>query len=147
MDTDVTHQLLINHLKRAFALTADLIQHLPEEALGQKLGDLPSNTIGQQLWCVIGARESYLKAVVNNGWSGFGCSLGDTNAKAEVLNCLKNSEQDWLAYLEEQVLNNNQTAFLLDLLEHELQHHGQLIRYAYGNRLGFPASWHDRYTV
>jgi hypothetical protein len=147
MDTSVTHQLLINHLQRAFALTSDLVQHLPEEALGQTLGDLPSNTIGQQLWCMIGARESYLKAVVNDGWAGFGCSLGNTTAKEEVLNCLKNSEQDWSTHLDEHALNENQTAFLMDLLEHELQHHGQLIRYVYGNRLDFPASWRDRYTV
>jgi hypothetical protein len=139
--------LLIDHLKRAFALTSDLIQHLPEEALGQKLRDLPSNTIGQQLWCMIGARESYLKAVVKNEWSGFGCSLSDTRSKTEVLDCLKNSETDWFAYLDAHALNENQTAFLMDLLEHELQHHGQLIRYVYGNRLSFPVSWHDRYTV
>jgi hypothetical protein len=147
MNTNAIHQLLINHLKRAFALTTDLIQHLPEEALVHKLGDLPSNTIGQQLWCMIGARESYLKAAVKNEWSGFGCSLFDTRSKTEVLDCLKKSENDWFTYLEEKALNENQTAFLMDLLEHELQHHGQLIRYVYGNRLSFPASWHERYTV
>ena len=32
-------------------------------------------------------------------------------------------------------------------LEHEVQHHGQLIRFVYGNALTFPESWHDRYTV
>jgi hypothetical protein len=35
----------------------------------------------------------------------------------------------------------------MDLLEHELQHHGQLIRYVYGNKLEFPESWKKRYTV
>jgi hypothetical protein len=147
MDTSATHQLLINNLKRAYALTTDLIQHLPEEALGQKLGDLPSNTIGEQLWCMIGARESYLQAVVDNEWSDFGCSLSDTRSKAEVLRALENSENTWFAYLDEHALNENQATFLMELLTHELQHHGQLIRYVYGNRLGFPASWHDRYTV
>ena len=147
MDTNETQQLLINHLKRAYALTTDLIQHLPEEALGQKLGNLPSNTIGEQLWCMIGARESYLQAVIDNEWSDFGCSLSDTRSKTEVLHVLEKSENDWLAHLDEHVLNENQLAFLMDLLEHELQHHGQLIRYVYGNRLTFPASWSDRYTV
>jgi hypothetical protein len=33
------------------------------------------------------------------------------------------------------------------LLEHEIQHHGQLIRFVYGNRLSFPESWNQRYTV
>ncbi|MBK8233243.1 MAG: hypothetical protein IPK72_22375 [Candidatus Eisenbacteria bacterium] len=35
----------------------------------------------------------------------------------------------------------------LDLLEHEVQHHGQLIRFVYGNGLTFPESWKVRYTV
>ena len=33
------------------------------------------------------------------------------------------------------------------LLEHEVQHHGQLIRFVYGNKLSFPESWNKRYTV
>ena len=37
--------------------------------------------------------------------------------------------------------------YLFALLEHEVQHHGQLIRYCYGNKIAFPQSWHDRYTV
>jgi len=147
MDSSALYQLMIIHLKRAFTLTTDLIQHLPEEALSQKLGDLPSNTIGEQLWCMIGARESYLQAVVDNEWSDFGCSLSDTRSKAEVLRVLEKSENDWFLYLDKHALNEIQAAFLMDLLRHELQHHGQLIRYVYGNRLTFPASWHDRYTV
>ena len=79
-------------------------------------------------------------------WSGFVCCLSNTNAKLAVLDGLNHSEQDWLSYLDEHALNENPPAFRLDLLTHELQHHGQLIHYAYGNRLGFPASWHDRYT-
>lgn len=44
-------------------------------------------------------------------------------------------------------LTENQTDFLFTLLEHEVMHHGQLIRYIYGNILRFPDSWTDRYTV
>lgn len=147
MESRALYQLVINDLKRAFTLTTDLIQHLPEEALGQKLGELPSNTIGEQLWCMIGARESYLQAVYDNEWSDFTCSLSDTRSKMEILHALENSDNAWLAYLDEHELNETQVAFLMDLLTHELQHHGQLIRYVYGDRLTFPASWHDRYTV
>lgn len=52
-----------------------------------------------------------------------------------------------MEYLEENQLNEGQTEFLHELLEHEIMHHGQLIRYMYGNKLGFPKSWSDRYTV
>jgi hypothetical protein len=44
-------------------------------------------------------------------------------------------------------LSDRQLALAFDLLEHEVQHHGQLIRYVYGNSLSFPESWHTRYTV
>jgi hypothetical protein len=36
---------------------------------------------------------------------------------------------------------------ILDLLEHEAQHHGQLIRYLYGLNLEIPESWKTRYAL
>jgi len=44
-------------------------------------------------------------------------------------------------------LSSGQVEFAFGLLEHEVQHHGQLIRFVYGNGLTFPDSWHERYTV
>jgi hypothetical protein len=44
-------------------------------------------------------------------------------------------------------LTDAQVDLAFDLLEHELQHHGQLIRFVYGNGLTFPESWNKRYTV
>lgn len=35
----------------------------------------------------------------------------------------------------------------LDLLLHETQHHGQLIRFVYALELEFPQSWHSRWNV
>lgn len=44
-------------------------------------------------------------------------------------------------------LGEAQVELAFGLLEHEVQHHGQLIRFVYGNGLAFPASWRERYTV
>jgi hypothetical protein len=44
-------------------------------------------------------------------------------------------------------LTDVQAELAFDLLEHEIQHHGQLIRFVYGNGQTFPESWHKRYTV
>jgi len=44
-------------------------------------------------------------------------------------------------------LSEAQVELAFDLLEHAVQHHGQLIRFVYGNRLTFPDSWNQRYTV
>jgi hypothetical protein len=133
-------------LENAFSLTSDLAASLSEDALSLRLGDLPSNSIGEQLWCVIGARESYLRAIVNEGWSGFSCSLKMVS-KDTVLKSLIESAAECLTYIGRQQLSEKQLGFAMALLEHEVQHHGQLIRYIYGNRLSFPRSWMERYTV
>lgn len=80
---------VIEHIKVLFRAHEDLAEILPDEAFGQKLS-IPSNTIGEQFWCLIGARESYAKAIKENGWAGFSCSMpyGSTNDKHKVLEML-----------------------------------------------------------
>jgi hypothetical protein len=50
-------------LERSFRLTYDLVEHLDETYLKLDLPGLPSSQIAGQLWCVVGARESYIKAI------------------------------------------------------------------------------------
>ncbi len=140
-------ELLVEKVKRAFTLTQHFVEYIAEEQLQLRLSNLPSNTIGEQLWCVVGARESYLNAMKNEQWVSFSCSLHDTRSKKAVVDAVSSSQSSVLEFIEGSTLSEDQVGFLLDLLEHEIQHHGQLIRYMYGNRLGFPQSWHDRYTV
>ena len=138
-------------LTLAMGLYQELVSALPAEALGMKLPDLPSNTIGSQLWCVVGARESYVKAIRAGKWQGFACrltkatskdkarvgeALAETAALAEQ--CLADESLEWTAERER---------LLVTLLEHEVQHHGQLIRYLYGNRLEVPPGWKERYAL
>ena len=137
---------ILEKLNRAFGLTHDLVSHLDEEALKLKLPNLPSNKISAQLWCIVGARESYLKAIEAGGWSGFSCSLDTPQVKASVLAALE-STQAQLEVLDFVEMGESQLDLAFDLLEHEIQHHGQLMRYVYGNKLTFPESWNKRYTV
>lgn len=140
-------RIIVDRLSKVFNLSSDLVESLPRDAFKLKLKDLPSNTIGEQFWCVIGARESYLKAIVNEGWVGFSCSLDDATSKNEILQCLQSSAEECMSFLNNHELSGIQIDLLLTLLEHEIQHHGQLIRYVYGNKLSFPKSWNERYTV
>ncbi len=133
-------------LDRAFQLTHDIIAHLDESSLGADLPNLPSNRIAGQLWCVVGARESYTKAIETGGWQGFSCSLETPRVKESVLTALETTRQR-INQLDFTNLSDAQVSLAFDLLEHEIQHHGQLIRYVYGNRLTFPSSWNKRYTV
>ncbi len=146
MGASAVNEMLRSRLDRAFALTRDLVAHLDEGALGLDLPNLPSNRIAGQLWCIVGARESYLRAIEAGGWQGFTCSLSAPRVKGSVLAALE-ATQARLASLNFAGLGDGQLALAFDLLEHEVQHHGQLIRYVYANGLTFPESWNKRYTV
>lgn len=139
-------QKLKAKLDRSFKLTYDLVVHLDETALGLDLPNLPSNRISGQLWCVIGARESYTRPIETDGWKGFACSLTAPLAKQSVLAALE-ATHIRLDKIDFASLSDAQVDLAFDLLEHELQHHGQLIRFVYGNKLTFPDSWNKRYTV
>lgn len=135
-----------NKLKRAFSLSKALADSLEESSYLLHIKDLPSNSIGEQFWCIIGARESFIRAITSNNWMGFSCSLTDCSSKTEILKHLSKTSDD-LDTIFDMDLNENQKNFMMELLEHEIQHHGQLIRYMYANTLSFPKSWNDRYTV
>ncbi|MBM7096005.1 MULTISPECIES: hypothetical protein [Alteribacter] len=132
---------------RAFQLTYDFYKHLPESSLQRKIADVPSNTIGEQAYCIVGARESYLQAMRNGAWAGFSCSLEEPEVKKAVLAKLEETKNNIHTFLQETIEDPSTLNFTLDLLEHEIQHHGQLIRFGYANTLSFPQTWHERYTV
>ncbi|QDU10111.1 hypothetical protein [Gimesia aquarii] len=133
---------------RSFTLYRDLIESIEESTLSSKLARLPSNTLGLQLWCVIGARESFSKAIKANQWSGFSCSLENTDNKVSVAEALHRSESAVSEALETiSEFSDVQNRLVIDLLEHEAAHHGQLIRYLYGLKLTIPASWKSKYAL
>ena len=140
------NQTLKARLDRSFKLTQDLVAHLDEESLSLDLPDLPSNRISGQLWCIAGARESYGNAIEAGGWKGFSCSLTEPQRKQSVLAELDTTRKR-LGAMDFTELSDAQVELAFALLEHEVQHHGQLIRFVYGNGLTFPESWSERYTV
>jgi len=134
--------------ERSFGLYRDLLAVLDESTLASGLAGLPSNTIGAQLWCVVGARESYARAIAAGEWAGFTCSLDEPGDPARVAEALDRSGAAVTQALQSHVqLTEAQDRLVLDLLEHEAQHHGQLIRYLYALRLPVPASWKARYAL
>lgn len=141
---------ILKRLERTQSLFLDLCDTLTSKELSSKLGDLPSNELGQQFWCVIGARDSYLTAVNAGEWKGFNCPLSwDKTSDKESIKVELTKTHDALNSLLESKndLNQIQEDFLLDLLEHEVQHHGQMIRYIYGLKIKIPDSWQKRYAL
>jgi hypothetical protein len=139
---------VIDRVRRLFRFHEELVELLPEIELTQKL-KMPSNTIGAQYWCVVGARESYSKAIREGEWAGFGCSLNgkDTEDKQKVLAALRAAAAAFDQAIEGLDWTEARKDLLLDLMEHETQHQGQLIRYVYGLPVKFPQSWLDRWSL
>ena len=127
---------------------ADMARALPDEAFGKKL-NAASNTIGEQFWCVVGARESYTVAIVRGEWAGFNCSLpgSQTDQKARVVAALDRSAQEFDSVGPNVEWADSRDELLLALLEHEAQHQGQLIRYVYALGYRFPDSWVSRWAL
>ena len=135
-------------LERSFDLYDELAAALETEQLASKLADLPSNTIGEQLWCVVGARESYARGIREDGWAGFSCSLATTDEPGPVREALAWSRQEVAGVLADlESMSAAQSQLVCDLLEHEAAHQGQLIRYLYGLRLEIPVGWKERYAL
>ncbi|HUF06649.1 MAG TPA: hypothetical protein VMP86_04585 [Candidatus Binatia bacterium] len=133
---------------RSFQLYRDLAATLDGVALGSKLPGVPSNSVGAQLWCVVGARESYARAIAAGAWAGFSCSLDEPGDPASVVEALGRSERVVVEVLGGvEAHSDQQDRLMLDLLEHEAQHHGQIIRFLYALRLPIPDSWKERYAL
>lgn len=139
---------LVERLGARMQTYEDLVQVLPEQALASEL-PVPSNTVGAQMWCVVGARESYARAIRAGDWEGFSCSLTAEGAhrSADVLACLRASSSAVLDAARDIEWAPRRDDLLVDLLEHEAQHQGQLIRYVYGLGYEFPDSWKQRWAL
>jgi hypothetical protein len=141
-------EAIVDRVRQRFAATRELMDLLPEAALIQKL-PIRSNEISQQYWCVVGARESYSRGIQQGGWAGFSCSLtkADLPDKVKMLAGLDRSAAAFDAAVAQVDWDDARGKLLLDLLEHETQHQGQLIRYVYGLGLKFPESWLKRWAL
>ena len=140
------HTLLIR-LEKLFELTTDLAISLDESQYKAHMPNLPSNSIGEQLCCIVGARESYLAQLHIGGTFTYTCSVVDPYNKFKIMKALYDSTVKILSYRKKDALEKREIDILLAILEHEAQHHGQLIRYVYGNKWSFPNTWHTHYTV
>jgi hypothetical protein len=134
------NQVLAN-IRARFRSYDELARQVSEDLMQKNLDVAKNKTVAEHLWCVVGARESYGRALSAGAWSGFECSVKDQGresfiaalgSSAEAFDRIVGEIVDWSAAREK---------LLVDLLEHETMHEGQLIRhmYALGQRL--PRSW------
>lgn len=132
---------IIQKLEARFNAYADLIAQTDAQALEAKLAVEKHKSLKEHLWCVVGARQSYAKALEANEWQGFSCGMTHfepadfqqalAHSAADVLNVLA-SIDEWTEERE---------GLLATLAEHEVMHEGQIIRHLYGVGSSAPASW------
>jgi hypothetical protein len=129
-------------------LYLDLVDALDADMLRTRLPGVRSSPVRNHFWCVVGARESYVRAARAGVWQGFGSSLTDDQDPVAVREALERTAVEVSAWLAEIAPEDEAaTEWALHLLEHEAQHHGQLIRYLYGVPLPIPRSWIDAYAL
>lgn len=142
--------VLLASLRRSSSVYSAFVAAIPESALDAKLPGLRSNRIGQQLWCVVGARESYARAIQGGKWAGFSCSLTAEQCRKQegLATALETSAAALLAAIEgPDTFTDAQFQLIIDVVEHEAAHQGQLIRYLYALDLPIPESWKKRYAL
>ncbi|MFB7890827.1 hypothetical protein ACFC1I_01325 [Microbacterium sp. NPDC056044] len=144
------NELLRRRLSRSNTLYLDFVDAVSADQLGSHLADLPSDTVGHQLWCVLGARESYPRAARAGQWQGFTSPVTahqttDAAALRAAFAQTSSDVDDWIAGLD--AGDEASFTYALALLEHETQHHGQLIRYLYGLGIDRPESWQRQYAL
>ena len=144
--------ILQDRLSKAMALTDALASEVTAESLALHNATGRSNTIGEQFWCLVGARESYARAFEHGVWGGFSCSLNadgvhDPEAVRSALESTNTLVQAKIRSIPEANVDERRISILFDLEQHEVQHHGQLIRYFYANGLPFPADFAKRYSL
>ncbi|MEM7017135.1 MAG: hypothetical protein AAF512_07305 [Pseudomonadota bacterium] len=132
---------IIQNLTARFSAYSTLANQVADQAIAERLETPKHKSLGEHLWCVVGARESYSKALTAGEWVGFNCSMdkferGDFAHSLEisaqaVLESIENIE-DWTPARDE---------LLANLYEHEVMHEGQIIRHMYGMDRAMPGSW------
>ncbi len=136
-------------------LTYDYLDLLDESHLNRRLPFAESRPIGYQFWCMVGAHESYLKKLETGEWQGFACSLDNIEKVTPTIIKQKMTEADTLMknllpQIDfEQLLKNGQSPaeVVMQMIKHEMHHHGQLINLMFCHHLPIPDSWHQAWHL
>ena len=148
----VIYGILQDRLSRAMELTDALASEVTAESLALHNATGRSNTIGEQFWCLVGARESYARAFEHGIWRGFSCSLNtsgvhDPEAVRSALEHSNTLVQVQIRSIPDARVDESRISILFDLEQNEVHLHGQLIRYFYANVLPFPTGFAKRYSL
>lgn len=132
---------LLDRMNHRFRLFEELVGKVSDSDFRRSLDVPRSKTIAEHLWCVVGARQSYRRALEAGEWVGFQCSLDESADRREYLAELERSARELRGTVEAITeWTDGREALLAQLHEHETIHEGQLIRQVYALELKMPNS-------
>jgi hypothetical protein len=131
-------ETVVQNLIKRFDSYAELIGI--DVNISEKLDAPKHKSLGEHLWCVVGARESYAKALRAGEWDGFSCSMTEFS-QPDFIEKLQTSAEDVKDAIKQiDDWTRNRELLLLELSDHEVMHEGQIIRHLYGLGHEIPAS-------
>lgn len=132
---------VIGAIQARFQSFADLASVVADETLSQQLPLAKNKSLQEHFWCLVGARESYTRAIEQDEWAGFSCSLQALD-QVSILEGLRRSAETFAQTIPAMGdLSPKQAELLVALLEHEVMHEGQMIRQMYALGHDLPPSW------
>jgi len=131
---------IITRMKTRFESYRDIANMVDDNGVQARI-DVPKHkSLSEHIWCVVGARESYAKALVDGEWAGFACSM-DSCTSSDCRQKLESSAREVISAIEGvSEWTDARNDLLLALNEHEVMHEGQIIRHLYGLELEIPPS-------
>lgn len=145
----MNREAIARRLDHVFALYDELVASLDSDQLRSSL-PVPSNPIGMQLWCVVGARETWARALVSGTWGPFSCSVEsfeDSMDPKMMRVALGEAAAAVRQASSAAPFDDARGDLLISLLEHEVQHTGQLLRYLLGLEYPIPQSWRQQFAL
>lgn len=149
------NQLLLTEWKKIRQLTYDYLDHLDTSHLELKLPFAESQSIGYQFWCMAGAHESYIEELKHGKWQGFSCSLNGIKnlSPTIIMEHMRKADNELEALLGnidlQKPMDDGRPAFsvVMQMIKHEMHHHGQLINLMYCHHLPIPDSWQAEWAL
>lgn len=151
-----THnELLLPEWQAIRQLTYNYLDTLDTENLTLKLPFPESQSIGYQFWCMIGAHESYMEQLKHGEWQGFSCSLKTLKdvAPGTIKGHMQDGDKAFETLLQTvdlgQPLKDGRLGYsvVMQMIKHEMHHHGQLINLMFCHHLPIPPSWEAEWSL
>lgn len=131
---------VIENLEQRLGFYADLAAQLDDATINADL-DVPRHrSLGMHLWCVVGARESFAKAIEAGRMKGWSSSVKAFNQPEFVAKLAASGEALLRAVRGVGEWTPERDRLLAQVAEHEVMHEGQIIRVMFGLEKPLPES-------